>query len=67
MAKQNKENMICAYYENAISTLLPDHFICTKKGMVSATAKCRAFTYDPQKRTVRPRAHDITTLTTDEQ
>lgn len=55
MAKQNDELRICAYCENSIPSILPDEFICRKKGVVSATAKCRAFVYDPQKRCVRPR------------
>ena len=55
MAKQKDELKICAYCEKSVPTVLPDEFICRKKGMVCATASCRAFIYDPQKRQVRPR------------
>lgn len=55
MAKNIDESKICAYCENSQPSVLPDEFICRKKGMVSATGKCRSFVYDPLKRRVRPR------------
>ena len=55
MAKQRDELKICAYCEKSVPSVIPDEFICKKKGMVCATASCRSFIYDPMKRAVRPR------------
>ena len=51
----DKEERVCAYCEHAIQSILPDTFICRKKGIVSGSGHCLRYLYDPQKRTVRPR------------
>lgn len=40
----------CKYCERASALSDPDTMLCEKKGIVSASHKCRAFTYDPLKR-----------------
>lgn len=50
-----REERICAYCEHAIRSVLPDTFICRKKGVVAANGHCLRYLYDPQKRPVRPR------------
>lgn len=49
----------CTYC--AFSTKLDDsHFLCTKRGVVSADRACRKFQYDPTKRIPpRPKAPDF--------
>jgi hypothetical protein len=43
----------CAYCQHG-ATLTEDQIMCPKKGIVSAGASCRRFSYDPLKR-VPPR------------
>lgn len=54
MSEKNYEKM-CCYCEFASPTYDKDEFLCTKKGVVDASYKCRKFVYDPMKRAPRNR------------
>ena len=52
--KNNKEiEKICAFCEHARDTHDEDFLVCSKKGIVHASYRCRRFIYDPMKRTAK--------------
>ena len=59
---QKKIEPRCSYCSRSRS-LSKDQVVCDKKGVISAGASCRAFRYDPLKRTPpRPAKADFSAL-----
>ena len=51
----------CAYCEKATPLAGDEYVLCSKKGVVSLTHRCRGFAYDPLKR-IPKRAPAMPTL-----